>query len=64
MKKLTIPILLVVIVLLLAFGKSKTKYEVVQLESQHDVTLWLNTNQPEVIEIETTGTLWWVFYTK
>lgn len=44
---------------------SKPKYEVVQLESQHAVTLWLNENNPsEITSITTTGTLWWVFYKK
>ena len=40
-------------------------YKVVQLESSADVTLWLNENNPsEIIDIETTGFLWWVFYKK
>ena len=58
--------ILIGLVLILAFDKKPTSQcQVVQLESSADVTLWLNENNPsEVIDIETTGFLWWVFYKK
>lgn len=66
MKKLTALVLVVVIIIIaMAFGKKQSKFEVVPLESQYAVTLWLNENNPsEVVDIATTGTLWWVFYKK
>lgn len=45
--------------------KKKSKYEVIQFDSQYYVTLWLNENHPsEVLGITTTGTYWQVFYVK
>lgn len=58
-------IVICVSIIAFSFGGKQSSYEVVSLESQYEVTLWLNNNRPsEVIDIETTGTLWWIFYKK
>ena len=65
-KTISVALIILIVVVMVAFGDKPTaKTEVAQLESSADVTLWLNENNPsEIIDIETTGFLWWVFYKK
>lgn len=65
MKK-TILLISIVVIVLMAFDRKQEKvttYKVVPCNSQYDVTLWLNENQPyKVHGITSTGTLWHIFY--